>query len=285
MGGTVLVLGASGNFGARAVEAFKAAGWKVRRYQRGTDMAAAAMGADVIVNGLNPPKYHSWATLIPEITAKVIAAAKASGATVIVPGNVYVYGRAPGPWGPQTPHQPVTRKGRIRAEMEASYRAASGEGVQVVILRGGDFIDPTSEMTIFRMVIAKGVSRGKLTAMGRAGAGRAYAWLPDMARAAVELAQMRAQLPAFNDVPFAGFTLSMTEIAAHLQRLTQRPMRVRQFSWGIMWALQPVWELARELWEMRYLYELDHRLDPAPMAALLPAFKGTPVEVALQAQL
>ena len=69
MSGTVLVLGASGNFGARMAEAFAAAGWKVRRYRRGTDMAAAAKGADLIVNGLNPPMYHNWAQLIP---AKVV---------------------------------------------------------------------------------------------------------------------------------------------------------------------------------------------------------------------
>lgn len=38
----------------------------------------------------------------------------------------------------------------------------------------------------------------------------------------------------------------------------------------------PFWELAREFKEMRYLYNLPHRLDPAPMAALLPDFQTTP---------
>ena len=58
MTGTVLVLGASGLFGARAAQAFAAAGWQVRKYKRGTDMNAAAMGTDVILNALNPPMYH-----------------------------------------------------------------------------------------------------------------------------------------------------------------------------------------------------------------------------------
>jgi hypothetical protein len=35
----------------------------------------------------------------------------------------------------------------------------------------------------------------------------------------------------------------------------------------------PFWEMARELLEMRYLYNLPHRLDPAPMARVLPDFK------------
>ena len=44
------------------------AGWQVTRFRRGGDMKAAAMGMDVIVNGLNPPMYHDWARLIPAIT-------------------------------------------------------------------------------------------------------------------------------------------------------------------------------------------------------------------------
>jgi hypothetical protein len=40
--------------------------------------------------------------------------------------------------------------------------------------------------------------------------------------------------------------------------------------------LAPFWELARELREMRYLYDLDHALDPAPLARLLPEVAHTP---------
>ena len=122
MTGTVLILGPSGKIGSHAARAFDAAGWEVRRYRRGTDMTSAAQGVDVIVNGLNPPNYHDWARQIPAITAQVIAAARASGATVIVPGNVYVYGTAPGPWSETTAYAATTRKGRIRTEMERAYR-------------------------------------------------------------------------------------------------------------------------------------------------------------------
>ena len=83
---TVLILGGSGKIGTHAAEAFWNAGWTVRQYDRSTDdMTTAAMGADVIVNGLNPANYANWAKNIPAITQQVIAAAKASGATVIIP--------------------------------------------------------------------------------------------------------------------------------------------------------------------------------------------------------
>ena len=88
-------------------------------------MAQAAQGCDVIVNGLNPPVYRNWNTEIPRITRDVIAAARASGATVILPGNVYVFAPGPEVWRETTTHSPETRKGRIRAELGAVFRAAA----------------------------------------------------------------------------------------------------------------------------------------------------------------
>lgn len=285
MGGKVLVCGASGLFGGQAAKAFQAAGWEVRHYKRGTDMAAAARGMDVIVNAMNPPNYHAWDRLIPEITAQVIAAGLASGATVLVPGNVYVYGTEPGPWGPETPHRPVARKGRIRAAMEASYRDASARGLRVIVLRGGDFIEPASPRSLWNMVALKGIKAGKVTILGPAATRRAYAYLPDMARAAVALAEARAGLPAFADVPFAGLTLSMEEVAQGLARRMGRPMRTTAFPWWAMRLAAPFWELARELSEMRYLFQTDHALDPGPMARLLPDFRLTPLEEILRQEI
>ncbi|GAB1478723.1 NAD(P)H-binding protein [Paracoccaceae bacterium] len=284
MNKTVLVLGASGNFGGRAAETFAAAGWIVRTYKRGSDMTTAAKGAGLIVNGMNPPNYHHWDRLVPAITAQVITAAQSSGAKVLLPGNVYVYGSQPGPWGPATPQRPCSRKGIIRAAMEAEYRAASRKGLRVILLRGGDFVDPVSAGTVWRMVMLKGLARGRLTAMGDPSVRRAYAWLPDMARAAVELAG-RSDLPAFADVPFAGVSVSMDEIAARLAVLTGRPMKIGRFQWWALRLAAPFWELGRELGEMRYLYDLDHALDPGPMGALLPEFRSTGLEAMLAAHL
>lgn len=282
MTGTVLVLGSTGLFGSRAAQAFAQAGWQVRRFRRGDDMTASARGADVIVNALNPPMYHDWARLVPAITAEVIAAAEASGATILVPGNVYVYGDQPAPWGPQTPHRPITRKGAIRAEMEAAYRRARA---QVIILRGGDFMDAGAPGSILNMVVLKGLSKGRITAMGAPGVARAHAWLPDMARAAAALAALRARLPKFNDIPFAGHAFSVDDLAAEIARHTGQRPRVVPFAWWQIHLAAPFWELARELREMRYLYNTPHTLDPAPLAALLPGLESEAFSTIVRAHL
>ncbi len=285
MGKVVLVLGANGLFGGHVARAFAAAGWQVRKYQRGTDMNAAAMGADVIVNGLNPPKYHDWDRIIPATTAQAIAAAQASGATLLVPGNVYVYGTGAGVWGPQTPHIPASRKGTIRVASELAYKAASQRGVQVILLRGGDFLAPDMDQSFWNMITLKSLAKGKIVSMTGPEVKRAYAYLPDMARIAVALAEKRSGLPEFTDMPYAGYTLSMADLKINLERLTGQSLTITRFGWWQMTLLAPFWELARELREMRYLYDHSHALDPEPLATALPDFRATPLDVILRAEI
>ncbi|MEO8244983.1 MAG: epimerase, partial [bacterium] len=281
----VLVLCASGLFGSQAAKAYAAAGWTVRKFKRGTDMVEAATGVEVIVNAMNPPNYHAWDQIIPQITAEVIKAGLATGATVVVPGNVYVYGDQSGPWGPDTPQRPVARKGAIRVQMEKDYRAATERGLRVIILRGGDFILPREPRSFWNMIALKSVAKGKIVAASGPAVKRAYAFLPDMARAAVALTEIRETLPAFADIPFAGYTLSMVEVAQALERLTGKPMRMVPFMWWAMRLAGPFWELARELNEMRYLWQTSHSLDPTRMAALLPDFRLTPLDDVLRQEL
>lgn len=286
MARTALILGASGGFGGQTAAALHAAGWTVRHYRRGTDMSAAAVGADLIVNGLNPPAYHAWDRLIPEITTQVIAAGSSSGATILVPGNVYPYGMEPGPWGPETPHRPVARKGRIRAEMEARYRAAAeGGGPRCILLRGGDFLLPGAPQMVMNRIILAKADKGVITGLGPADALHAYAYLPDMARAAVGLVERRTQLPAFADIPFAGHAFTLNELAERVARLTGRPMRVRQFPLWVFTLASPFWELARELREMLYLNRHPHRLNPAALRHWLPDWHDTPLDEVIRAHL
>ena len=120
---TVLILGGSGKIGSRAAEAFWNAGWQVRQFNRATDdMTRSAMGADVIVNGLNPPAYHDWERTIPAITEPVIAAAKASGAAVILPGNLYNYGDQPGILDENTPWNATTKRDACASQWRTPTR-------------------------------------------------------------------------------------------------------------------------------------------------------------------
>ena len=279
----VLILGASGRIGRHSAQAFEKAGWRVRAYDRATgDMTAAAQGCDVIVNGLNPPNYHNWAKTIPAITKEVIAAAKASGATVIIPGNVYHFGDQGGTWSEHTPPRPVSRKGRIRLEMERAYAQS---GVQTIVLRAGNFIDPNHQGCIMSELYLRSIKKGQITLPGPAETRQAMCYLPDWAAACVALAEQRESLGRFEDIPFEGHTLSADDMKTALEREPQRDLRFVRFPWWLFSLTAPVWELAREMKEMRYLWQTDHALSGTRLKALLPHFKATPLDTVMRAAL
>jgi len=282
---TALILGASGKIGTHSAAAFERAGWKVRLFNRRTDkLTKSAMGADVIVNGFNPP-YKKWAKDTPRYTAEVIKAAKASGATIIVPGNVYVYGAHAGTWGPDTPHNAKTRKGRIRIDMESAYREAASTGVRTIILRAGDFIDPNGADTLMRNVIVKDIHKGILTHLGPPDVRHAYCYLPDWALAAVALADIRLTLNAFADVPMPGFAVTMNELRNLIETATGQNIRLATFPWWLVRLVSPFVRDAYELLELRYLHDTPHDLDSRAFNKLLPNFVPTPGQTALLAAL
>ena len=61
--------------------------------------------------------------------------------------------------------------------------------------------------------MAPSLRKGALTYQGQLGIERAWAFLPDLARATVLLAEQRETLDRFVDVPFTGYTLTAEKMA------------------------------------------------------------------------
>ncbi|WP_371225092.1 epimerase [Roseovarius sp. 2305UL8-3] len=276
---SVLILGSTGRFGRHAAEAFWNAGWGIRSFDRQhDDLDAAAMEADVIIAAWNPP-YPDWAGTVLPLHAQIQRAAKASGATVILPGNVYVYGaETPTPWTPETPHQATNPLGQVRIALERSYRDS---GVQTIVLRAGDFLDTEPSDSWLDKVILSKLAKGQLTYPGRMDAAHAWAYLPDLAQAAVMLADQRGELAQFNDIAFPGYTMTGAEFADAVGAAVGRSLRVRKMPWWPLQLARPLWPMGRCLCEMRYLWDVPHFLDGAEFKRLCPAFRPTPLDEAM----
>ena len=243
---------------------------------------ASAKAADVIVNALNPA-YPDWEAQVPMLHAQVIQAAKAADATVIVPGNVYVYGAStPAPWTLTSDHAAQNKLGRIRRDMERAYRES---GVKTILLRAGDFIDTEASGNWFDQIITAKLRKGVFTYPGRTDIDHAWAFLPDLARAAVELAQMRTALNRCEEVLFQGYTCSGQQMADHIGATIGRQLQVKTVNWLPIRLIAPFWKTGRGLLEMRYLWDTPHRLDPARFDMLLPDFQPTPIDQALRSAL
>ncbi len=300
MSDKVLILGARGRFGRAATTAFLDAGWRVRVFVRPgrsdgispqatvvegdgfsiRDVSEAARGVDVIVNALNPP-YHTWATDLPRITECVIAAAKSSGATVCLPGNVYNYGEdMPAVLTENTRHAPTTRKGRLRENMEKAY---ADSGVRTIVLRAGDFIEREKTGNWFDSQIAANVGKGKGKVMYPGPLDRVHSWayLPDLARAMEGLASRRDHFDGFSSFGFAGYSLTGRELVDAMEQVLGHRLRVGGMPWPLVRLAGLVMPTIREVVEMRYLWDVPHAIDGAKLAAALPDFRPTPLRDAL----
>lgn len=277
---TVLILGANGRFGRNASIAFSKAGWQVRHFDRNSDrLTEAVKGVDVIVNAWNPA-YTDWAEQVPRLHAQVIAAAKSVGATVIIPGNVYVYGEnTPAPWTLTSAHAASNPLGLIRREMEQSYRES---GVKTILLRAGDFIDTEQSGNWFDQIITRKIGKGVFTYPGTPTIPHAWAFLPDLTRAAVLLAEKRDELNRYEEVLFPGYTISGQDMAQAISQVSHREIRLKRMGWTMLRVAAPFWRMGRCLLEMSYLWNTPHSLGGERFAQLVPDFQTTPLTEAIR---
>lgn len=181
---TVLILGANGRLGRTLVDAFAAAGWTVlaqaRRPLAGTaahnvrslaidvadtaQLLAAARGASVVVNALNPV-YTEWEQHAEALARSGMEVAQALDALLLYPGNVYNFGESMPPLlRPDTAERPSTRKGEIRRAIEAGLRERA-PAPRSVVLRAGDFFGGPGRGAWMDLAIAK--SQGGLSRPAR----------------------------------------------------------------------------------------------------------------------
>lgn len=300
---TIAIPGANGRLANLAVQAFHQAGYKVLAITRDGQLreapagvvvraadardakalTVACHGADFILHALNPP-YHRWPQLAMPLTRSVITAATAVGATVLFPGNVYNYGTSiPAVINAQTPFHPDHSKAAVRVEMEALMAdQATHGGPQVLILRAGDFYGGKGRGAWFDMALAKQVSKGKFEYPGDPEIDHAWAYLPDLARAFVDLASIADQCGQFEAFLFEGHCLQGEEFRQLLAEASGRPLKPVQTAWWLFKLLGWIVPMIREVNAMRYLWDRPHRIDGADFRSLVPDLQITPKAVAVK---
>lgn len=300
---TIAIIGAAGHIGYSAGEAFTRAGWTVKGIGRGTrvsempagvepvegnaydvaSLIAATRGADVILHAANPA-YDKWETTVLPMAENAIAAAKAHGATLMIPGNVYNFGLEIGmDLREEAPQRASTDKARIRIAMEERLeRASRDEGVQVLILRAGDFYGGPKGGTWLDLMILKNLGKGKFAWPGPWDVPHAFAYLPDLARAFVALAERRAELGRFERFHFAGHTLTGAHMLAAAEQATGRRLRRGQINWTMLKLVGLFMPVVREVVKMSYLWRTAHSLDGGRLEALAGPLQVTPPAEALR---
>ncbi len=256
-------------------------------------LAVAARGAAVVVHAINPP-YTRWPQELLPLGRLGMDLAQRLGATFMLPGNVYNFGRAmPARLAEETLQclgADNTRKGRLRAELEAEMAQRAVQGLRSVVIRAGDFYG-CGAGGWFDLVIAKSLAGGKLVYPGPLDVAHAWAYVPDLARAFVAVAA-RGVPPGSTNLHFAGQTLTGAQLLAQTEQAAaaigaapSRGWQRGRLPWPLIRAgglVVPMW---RELAEMRYLWSRPHALDGTRLRALVGDQPATPMSQSLAASL
>lgn len=298
-----LIIGITGGFGGHVARALARKGYSIRALMRdpgklpscfkGVDVFAgdaanihdvrgAADGVDLIVYGVNPPKYRWQGVLLPllENTATV---AEEKKLTVVFPGNVYVFDPKDGPlFDENSPHHPVSIKGQMRKDMEARLKVASANGARIIIIRMGDFIGENLSSDWFQHLIKSAKKGYVLSAAGKPDLIHTWAYLPDVGRTVAELVDSPAVLDAFSVFHFKGYQASFNDIAQAMERASGKAVTMNRFPWMALQLMSPLNKMFREMLEMRYLWIQEISLDETRLVAVLgKAVSHTPLDQAL----
>ncbi len=305
---TVLVLGARGRLGAAARLAFAHAGWEVVAQARpeagllpaqpgvrwvraapgDTESLVAAAGpAAVVVHALSPAYTHkAWRREVPALTEAGIAIARRLGATLMLPGNVYNFGTGMPPrLAEGTPQRADTFKGHMRVALEQQLAAATQDGsMRAVVLRAGDFFGSGTGGWLDQ-AIAKDLPRGRVSWPGpRLDVPSAWANLPDLARAFVQVAEHRSALAAFESLHFAGYSVTGQEWLEALAIVAReqgwlapgQALQVKHLPWPLLRLAGLFVPTLQALAEMRYLYTTPHALDDTRLRSVIGQPAHTP---------
>lgn len=307
---TALVLGATGGIGGAVARKLLARGWRIRALNRDAakasrsepafewvqgdamntgDVLRAAEGVGLIVHAVNPPGYRDWEKLVLPMIDNTIAAARAVGARIVLPGTVYNFGpdALPAPTE-ESPQHAVTKKGAIRVEMERRLKAASQSGTGVIVVRAGDFFGPgvTANSWFSSCLVTSGKPVGTIKNLARRGIGHQWAYLPDVAETIAQLVERADRLQPFAVYHMEGFwDADGKQMAEAIKRVAGGKAKIGSFPWWIVPLVAPFVPVMQEIKEMRYLWKVPLRMRNTKLTAELGKEPQTPIDEAVRASL
>src|SRR5579859_2911403 len=256
----ITILGAGGAIGNELVKHLTARNEPFRlvgRNPKATARAAETFAADLtdkdqtihavadstVVHLLVGLKYDLkvWQDLWPRIMSNTIEACKRAGAKLIFFDNVYMYGKVSGPMTEETPFNPCSMKGEVRAKIATTLVDEWKSGrLTGMIARSADFYGPDTRNGVPNLLVFEPFSRNRSASwLVNDSVPHSFTYTPDAAQGLVRLAD---SAPAWNQTwhlptapnPLTGrqfITLAAKEFGvAPRYRVLRRPL-IRLAGW------------------------------------------------------
>jgi nucleoside-diphosphate-sugar epimerase len=243
------------------------------------DQTVRAVAGSRVVHLVVGLKYDHklWQEVWPRVMQNTIEACKRAGAKLIFFDNVYMYGRVNGPMTEETPFNPCSKKGEVRAKIATALINEWQSGTLTgMIARAADFYGPDTLNGVPNLLVFQPLSRNqKASWLVNDSVPHSYTYTPDAAQSLVQLAERATAWNQTWHVPTTPNPLTGKEFVTLVAkdfgvtpkyRILKRPM-IRFAGW-----FNP---LVGESYEMLYQSDSPYLFDSSKFAREF-GFAGTP---------
>src|SRR5664279_3556219 len=182
------------------------------------DQTIRAVAGSSIVHLLVGLKYDHkvWQEMWPRVMSNTIEACKRADAKLIFFDNVYMYGKVSGPMTEETPFNPCSKKGEIRANIATMLIDEWKSGaLTAMIARSADFYGPDAENAVPNVLVLPALARNrKASWLVNDAVPHSFTYTPDAAQSLIQLAERTTAWNQTWHVPTAPNPLTGKEFVA-----------------------------------------------------------------------
>lgn len=243
------------------------------------DQVIQALAGSSVVHLLVGFKYDHklWADQWPRAMANTIEACKRAAAKLVFFDNVYMYGKVNGPMTEDTPFNPCSKKGEIRAQIATTLINEWQAGrLTALIARSADFYGPNATNSAIHSLIFEPLSKNKkASALVNESMPHSLTFTPDAGRSLLTLAESPSAWNQTWHVPTAPNPLTTKQFIAAAAQEFNGSAKHRTLSKPILTAVGWFNPLVRELGEMFYQNDSPYLFNSSKFANAF-GFSGTP---------
>jgi len=234
-----------------------------------TGRAIAGSEVAYLVAGL---RYDAevWQDEWPRLMRNVIDGCKRHESRLVFLDNVYAYGKVEGPMTEETPYNPCSRKGEVRARVATMLLDEIGaKNLSAMIVRSADFYGPGAVQSFPHATVFERLRKGRTPQwIGNPKAVHTFTYTPDAGRGLAALGQAVEAYGQTWHVPTSkervtgeGFVRLACELAGRPYKLQVAPrwmLRLMGLFVGVL----------RENEEMMYQFEYDYCFDSSKIESV-----------------
>lgn len=244
----------------------------------------AVAGSDVVylLAGL---KYQIgvWRETWPIIMQNVIEACKRSNARLLFFDNVYMYGKVSGAMTEETPYNPCSRKGEVRAHIATMLMNEVKAGnLTAMIARAADFYGPATPHGVPNILVFEAFARNATASwLVNADVPHSFTYIPDAVRGVWELAGRETAWNQVWHLPTAPAPPTGREFVAMAAKEFGVAPKVRVLPRPLLRVVGLFDTNVRESYEMLYQSDSPYLFDSTKFATEF-GFAGTPYKEGIQ---